>query len=85
MTLALPSDDCYSWRLIVLRQMDAAAHDNQMTRRLQSVRERMSAAAMRAGLNTAEVKLVAVSKTYPSETVLEGIAAGVADVGALST
>jgi pyridoxal phosphate enzyme (YggS family) len=41
----------------------------------------MSAAAIRAGREAADVKLVAVSKTHPAESVREAIAAGVADFG----
>src|SRR6187549_3588140 len=48
---------------------------------LRSVRERISAAAARAGRDLAEIKLVAVSKTHPSETLREAIEAGAAILG----
>lgn len=44
--------------------------------RLTSVRERMRAAAMRVGRSPDEVRLVAVSKTFPTDRVLEGLSAG---------
>jgi pyridoxal phosphate enzyme (YggS family) len=40
------------------------------------IRERMDAAARRAGRNASEVKLMAVSKTHPSERICEAYAAG---------
>ena len=58
-----------------------SAPDNQLLSRLHRVRERMSAAAIRAGREAADVKLVAVSKTHPAELVSEAVAAGVADFG----
>jgi len=58
-----------------------SAPDNQLLSRLHRVRERMSAAAIRAGREAADVKLVAVSKTHTAELVSEAVAAGVADFG----
>lgn len=43
---------------------------------LQQVRERMDAACARAGRDPAEVRLLAVSKTWPAEAVREALAAG---------
>lgn len=43
---------------------------------LEEIRARIDAAAKRAGRDPAEVKLVAVSKTHPAETIREAIAAG---------
>jgi len=48
---------------------------------LADVRRRIEQAATRAGRNPDDVKLVAVSKTHPSETVREAIAAGVSVFG----
>jgi len=61
--------------------MDAAAHNNQILRRLRSVRKRMSAAALKTRRDAAEIKLVAVSKTHPPDLIQEAIAAGVTDFG----
>ena len=58
-----------------------SAPDNPLLSRLHRVRERMSAAAIRAGREAADVKLVAVSKTHTAELVSEAVAAGVADFG----
>jgi len=48
---------------------------------LDEVRERIAAAARRAGRDPAAVKLVAASKTVPVERVAELLSLGVADVG----
>jgi pyridoxal phosphate enzyme (YggS family) len=48
---------------------------------LASVRTRIADAAARAGRSADEVVLVAVSKTFPHEDVLEAIAAGATDLG----
>jgi pyridoxal phosphate enzyme (YggS family) len=48
---------------------------------LDEVRERIAAAADRAGRDPAEVALVAASKTVPAELVAEAVALGVTDVG----
>ena len=47
-----------------------------LSQRLASIRERISAAAERAGRDASEVALVAVSKTHPSSAVSEVLAAG---------
>jgi pyridoxal phosphate enzyme (YggS family) len=44
---------------------------------ISQVQERIAAAARRAGRNTDEVTLMAVSKTFPAETIREAYAAGV--------
>ena len=49
--------------------------------RLAGVKEKMNAAAERSGRDPAEVKLVAVTKTWPAETVMAAYGAGVRDVG----
>jgi PLP dependent protein len=49
--------------------------------RVAAVRDRIARAAARAGRTSAEVTLVAVSKTHPPEAVREAFAAGVRDVG----
>lgn len=49
--------------------------------RLAQVRERVAAAASRAGRDAGEITLVAVSKRHPVGAVAEAIAAGVRDFG----
>lgn len=49
--------------------------------RLERVRERMGEAALRAGRKPSEVRLVAVSKTFPIEAIREAYAAGQRDFG----
>ena len=49
--------------------------------RLERVRARMAAAALRSGRPAAAVRLVAVSKTMPPEAVREAVAAGVRMLG----
>ncbi|MDH3494957.1 MAG: hypothetical protein OEM82_15500, partial [Acidobacteriota bacterium] len=44
--------------------------------RFKSVSERVSEAAVAAGRNESEVRLIAVSKTHPPEIIREAIAAG---------
>ncbi len=44
--------------------------------RLRQVRERIAAAARRSGRSTDAVRLIAVSKTFPAERVVEAFAAG---------
>jgi pyridoxal phosphate enzyme (YggS family) len=49
--------------------------------RLEELRRRMHAAAAACGRSPAEVRLVAVSKTFPAESIREAAAAGVTDIG----
>jgi len=49
--------------------------------RLAALRERIAAAARRAGRDPAEVTLVGVAKRMPAERVVEAVAAGLGDVG----
>ena len=48
----------------------------EVAKRLQEVRDRIAAAAQRAGRNPAEVALLAVSKTFPQDPIREAFAAG---------
>jgi len=48
---------------------------------VRQVRERMAAAARRAGRDAGSITLVGVSKTVPPERILEAIEAGLADLG----
>lgn len=49
--------------------------------RVEQVRERIAAAAQRAGRSPAAITLVAVTKTHPAEAVAAALATGVADMG----
>ncbi len=48
-----------------------------ITQNVEVVRERIAAAAQRAGQNPIEIALMAVSKTFPPESIREAYAAGV--------
>lgn len=54
---------------------------NSVASRLAVVREQMAEAALRAGRRVEDVRLVAVSKTFPIEAVREAYAAGQRDFG----
>jgi len=49
--------------------------------RVEAVRERIAAAARRAGRSPEEIRLVGVSKTHPAELVAQAFAAGLRDFG----
>lgn len=49
---------------------------NNLSERLQAIRERISAAATRCGRDPASVDLLAVSKTFPVEAIREALDAG---------
>ena len=55
--------------------------ENQLRTNLLEVRRRIEGAALKAGRAPEEVKLIAVSKTHPAETLAEAIAAGASDFG----
>ena len=52
-----------------------------LSENLSSVKEKIDAAAGRAGRDPAEIKLVAVSKTHPASVVRDAIAAGITVFG----
>jgi len=52
-----------------------------ITTRIAAVRERIAAAAKRAGRSPEEIRLVGVSKTHPPELVAQALAAGLRDFG----
>jgi hypothetical protein len=54
---------------------------DEIRERLASVEARIAAACARAGRNRADVRLVAVTKTFPASDVAHAIAAGASDVG----
>jgi len=56
-----------------------ATHDRPeagLASRLAAIRQRIAGAAERAGRKTADITLVAVSKTHPADAVLEALGAG---------
>lgn len=58
-----------------------AQPQEQLSHRLERVREQMAEAAIRANREPDAVKLIAVSKTHPAEIIREAIEAGVTDLG----
>ena len=54
---------------------------SDIANRLEEVKDRIARAAHRCGRDAADVKLVAVSKTVSNQRVLEGIEAGITDLG----
>lgn len=57
--------------------MQNARSEQNLLKNLAQVREQIEQAARKSGRSPDEIKLVAVSKTHPSETVREAIEAGV--------
>lgn len=55
--------------------------DNALEKRIREIRDRITAACDRSGRDPDEVTLVAVSKTFPSSSVLAAHASGVLDFG----
>ncbi len=49
---------------------------NDLSERLQAIRDRISAAAQRCGRDPAAIELLAVSKTFPVEAIREAVDAG---------
>jgi hypothetical protein len=52
-----------------------------LAQRIARVRERIAAAARRAGRDPDSVRLIAVSKTHPASLIRQAIAAGISDLG----
>jgi PLP dependent protein len=61
--------------------MNRAVDPSGVAANVAAVRERVAAAAARAGRDPGEVTLIAVAKLFPPEAVRAVVAAGVADVG----
>jgi hypothetical protein len=53
----------------------------QIRQRYQSIREQIEAACVRAGRSPEHVRVIAVTKTHPLETVQAVIDAGIRDIG----
>ncbi|MDD2867623.1 YggS family pyridoxal phosphate-dependent enzyme [Neomegalonema sp.] len=64
-------------------EIDRFGADPQETfaRNLAGLRERIAAAALRAGRDPAEIRLLAVSKTVPASALRAALAAGISDFG----
>ncbi|HEX8889454.1 MAG TPA: YggS family pyridoxal phosphate-dependent enzyme [Pyrinomonadaceae bacterium] len=60
---------------------EESSNSEELRERIARVRRRIEACALRAGRDPSEIKLVAVSKTHPAETLLMAIEAGVTDLG----
>ena len=60
---------------------EASKIDDKFTTRLAVVRERIVAAAHRSGRSPDDIRLIAVTKTFPSETVQMALDAGLLDIG----
>jgi pyridoxal phosphate enzyme (YggS family) len=67
--------------LIESQMPEAAQTIESFSERAQSVRRRIDASARAAGRATAEVKLIAVTKTHPVETVRVALDVGLTDFG----
>ena len=55
--------------------------DQSLTKRLEAIRERINQTASACGREPSSIRLVAVSKTKPTDLVKEAIGAGVTDLG----
>jgi pyridoxal phosphate enzyme (YggS family) len=53
----------------------------QISKNVAAIRDRIADAAMRAGMDTSEITLIAVSKRQPADAIREAAAAGIADFG----
>jgi hypothetical protein len=60
---------------------DQAIAPQSLAARLAKVRARISAAAQRVNRSADEVKLIAISKTHPTEVLSAGLGAGITDLG----
>jgi PLP dependent protein len=74
---AMPPTHCVVWPSLYILK----AVNTQITSNLEAVRRRISAAAVRAGRDESEIKLVAVSKTHPPTAIEAAISAGAAFFG----
>ena len=54
---------------------------NSLAGRIASMRERIAAAALRAGREPGEIALVGVTKKQPRERVIAALDAGLTDIG----
>ena len=65
----------------ILASIEEADRHRQIAANLAAVRGRLEQAARTAGRNPADIRLVAISKTFPPEAVREAFAAGQVDFG----
>lgn len=52
-----------------------------IAQRIAAVRERVHRAAVRSGRSPDDVRIIAISKTFPAEAIREGVLAGLTDIG----
>ena len=55
--------------------------ETELTERVKTVRQRIAAAAQRAGRSPDEISLVAISKTHPTPVLKEALGLGLTDLG----
>ncbi len=61
--------------------MTGEARRQELSENLRAVRERLTAACLKAGRDPTEITLIAVTKTYPATDVVDLASLGVLDVG----
>ncbi len=74
----LPASPMVEWRRVCLGSQTPMS---KVTDNVKRVQERIAAACLRASRQREEVKLVAISKTFPSERVREAYEAGLREFG----
>lgn len=62
--------------MLYLGEMEGGSKKENLQKSLADIRGKIAAAAVRAGRDPGEIRLVAVSKTHPAETIRQTIAAG---------
>lgn len=62
--------------MLYLGEMVGGSTKENLQKSLADIRSKVAAAAARAGRDPGEIRLVAVSKTHPAETIREAVAAG---------
>jgi len=75
------------WTVICLTKSQRSEKDDSeeitmsVRDNVEEVKERIERAAMRSGRDPSQIRIVAVSKTFPVERILEAIEAGITDIG----
>lgn len=77
----LPLQDGEPPNAQVLAEADIAVYRERLEQALPRVRERIAAAAARAGRKEGEVTLVGVTKTHPAEAIEAAVRVGLLDLG----
>jgi len=68
---------CFLWK----NQVYLIIRNQMIAENVQNIRQRISSACKKVGRNADEITLVAVTKTFSSETIRQALEAGVADIG----